>query len=115
MKIETKKIGASIVLRLSGRIEDEGVQSLTEKLDRLLEQGHSKLIFDLSEVPYTTSTGLAPIVKACGGAERDHGFVRVVNPQPIVEELFYLSKLDTVIDIFPTVEEALASEDAGAE
>ena len=59
----------------------------------------------------TTQDGLsAQMMRAYRMAVSNDGYLRVVNPQPLVEEVFRFTKLHTLIGIFPTVDEAIAAE-----
>ena len=48
--------------------------------------------------------------RAYRAATSNDGYVRIVNPQPLVEEVFRFTKLHTLIGIFATIEEAIAAE-----
>jgi len=103
-------VGDAVVLHISGQMREMGADALREDLDELIEAGHYKLIFDLSEVSFVSSTGLGQMMRAYRQAVSNGGYLRVVNPQPLVEEVFRFTKLHTLIGIFPTVEEAVAAE-----
>jgi anti-sigma B factor antagonist len=98
------------ILRLSGQMREVGADALREELDEVLEGGHYKLVFDLSDVSFVSSTGLGQLMRAFRTATGNGGYVRVANPQPLVEEVFRFTKLHTLIRIFPTVDDALAAE-----
>jgi anti-sigma B factor antagonist len=98
------------VLCISGQMREMGADALREELDEILEQGHYKLIFDLSDVSFISSTGLGQMMRAFRTANSNDGYVRIVNPQPLVEEVFRFTKLHTLIGIFPSIEEAKAAE-----
>ncbi len=98
------------VLRMSGQMREMGADVLREKLDEVLDDGHYKLIFDMSDISFISSTGLGQMMRAFRAATEKEGYVRIVNPQPLVEEVFRFTKLHTLIGIFPTVEEALQAE-----
>jgi len=110
MTIEREVIGDVVVLHLSGQVREMGADALREELDELLEQGYSKLIFDMRQVNFISSTGLGQMMRAYRVASGNDGYVRVVNPQPLVEEVFRFTKLHTLIGIYDSVEEAMAAE-----
>jgi anti-anti-sigma factor len=110
MKIEKQFLEDAVILRLSGQLREVGADQLREELDDLLEQGYSKIVFDLSELSFISSVGLGQMMRAFRAATSSDGYVRIVNPQPLVEEVFRFTKLHTLIAIFPTVEDALAAE-----
>ena len=98
------------ILRMSGQMREMGADILREKLDEVLESGHCKLVFDMSNISFISSTGLGQMMRAFRAATEKEGYVRIVNPQPLVEEVFRFTKLHTLIGIFPTVEEAIRAQ-----
>jgi len=108
--IEKETIDDVVVLHMSGQMREVGADALREELDKVQEEGYSKLIFDLANVSFISSTGLGQMMRAFRNAKSANGYVRVANPQPLVEEVFRFTKLHTLIGIFPSVEEALAAE-----
>ena len=108
--IKTEAIGDAVALHLSGQVREMGADVLRDQLDKLLDDGHTKLIFDLSNVSFISSTGLGQMMRAFRATKSDDGYVRIVNPQPLVEEVFRFTKLHTLIHIFPTLDEALNAE-----
>lgn len=99
-----------VVLHIAGQMRETGAEDLREELDALLADGHFKLIFDLSDVSFVSSTGLGQMMRAYRTAVSNDGFLRIVNPHPLVEEVLHFTKLHTLIGIFPTVEDALEAE-----
>jgi anti-sigma B factor antagonist len=99
-----------VVLHMAGEMREMGADSLREQLDGLLEEGYYKLIFDMGEVSFISSTGLGQMMRAFRMATSNGGYVRVVNPQPLVEEVFRFTKLHTLIGIFATVDQALEAD-----
>ncbi len=110
MTIEREVVDDVVVLHLSGQVREVGVDELREELDQVLEQGYFKLIFDLGDVSFISSTGLGQMMRVFRAAKGNDGYVRIVNPQPLVEEVFRFTKLHTLIGIFPNQEEALQAE-----
>ena len=109
-KIEQEIQDDVVVLHMSGQMREMGAEVLRGELDKLLEAGHFKLIFDLSDISFISSVGLGQMMRAFRSASSNDGYVRIVNPQPLVEEVFRFTKLHTLIGIFPSVEAAIAAE-----
>lgn len=101
-------VGDAVIVRISGQMREMGADALREELDELIAAGHYKLVFDLGDVTFVSSTGLGQMMRAYRQAVGNGGYLRVVNPQPLVEEVFRFTKLHTLIGIFPTVEAAIA-------
>ena len=108
--ISKEDVDDVVVLHMSGQMREMGADALREDLDELLEDEHYKLIFDLGDVSFVSSTGLGQMMRAYRAVVSNGGYLRVVNPQPLVEEVFRFTKLHTLIGIFPTIEEAIAAE-----
>ncbi len=94
------------------RVLEENLDALTVPearilVDQLVERGGIKAVFEMSTVKVIDSSGVAVIVslfkrlRALGGAVRFSG----VAGQP--KEIFAMMKLDQILPIFPTAEEAL--------
>jgi anti-sigma B factor antagonist len=98
------------ILHVSGQMREMGADALREELDRLIEGGTYRLIFDLGNVTFISSVGLGQLMRAYRNATSNEGYVRIVNPQPLVEEVFRFTKLHTLIGIFHTIEEAIQAE-----
>ncbi|NLW51724.1 MAG: STAS domain-containing protein [Candidatus Brocadiaceae bacterium] len=109
-RIEQELRDDVVVLHMSGQMRETGAEALRAELDRLVEEGHYRLIFDLSNISFISSVGLGQMMRAFRATTSNGGYVRIVNPQPLVEEVFRFTKLHTLIGIFPTVEDAIAAE-----
>jgi anti-anti-sigma factor len=108
--IELEMKDDAVVLHMSGQMREMGADALREELDKLIEDGCYKLVFDLSDVTFISSVGLGQLMRAYRNATSHEGYVRIVNPQPLVEEVFRFTKLHTLIGIFETIEEAMQAE-----
>jgi anti-anti-sigma factor len=65
-----------------------------------------KVILDLSNCPYMDSTGLGMIVKHHVHCKQNCVKLMAVGMSPRVREVFKLTKVDSVVPIFATVDEA---------
>ena len=92
-----------------------------EKLDTLIapklksefvtmfQSGTANLILDLSTVKYVDSSGLSSILVANRMAKEENGCMVLIGIQDHVMKLIKISKLDQVLTILPTKEEAVDS------
>ena len=108
LQIETKQVEPDVtVLALSGKItlgrESQRIEMLVTEL---LQQNHKKLVFDLAGVTYIDSTGLGIITFCSAAARTSGGALRVAGASGIAEKLFHVTKLDEIISIYPTVDQA---------
>lgn len=70
------------------------------------------LILDLDRVDFIDSTGLGVLVGAAKRMRMNEGLMRIVCSQAHLNELFELTRLNEVFDIYETLEEALAEASA---
>jgi len=105
--IRTRQQGDALVVSLGGHVTELAADALSSELDKILEAGHTRIIFDLSDVVFMGSSGLGQIMRAYRAARKKEGYVRIVNPQPLIADVFELTKLERIVHIYPTVESAL--------
>ena len=110
MKIEHLTSGVVAILRPSGSlIGSEETDDLRRALAQLHEQGNLRAIIDLGRVPYINSAGLGVLIGAFNDYQKRGGQVKLCNLSNKAENVFVLTKLTQVFDIFPNEKEALAS------
>jgi anti-sigma B factor antagonist len=85
---------------------------LQAPIDELLNQGHKRLIFDLSEVSFCDSTGLSVFVRTKNSCDAVDGDVKLAEPQRGVMRILEVSGLVEVLATYGSVDEALAASAA---
>ncbi len=110
MEIEEKKIGEVTVLRLAGSLMGgpEAV-ALNETLNRLLDEGALKLVLDLHEVERINSSGLGILIRALTTYKTNGGALKLARVSPKVDNLLVMTRLNTILETFETVEAAVQS------
>src|SRR2546430_3408852 len=95
-----------------GRLDHDNCETfrndLAPRLDACLREGQA-LIFDLSGLEYVSSAGLRCLMLAARQAVSRSGRLVIASLQPLVAEIFQISRFNLVFDVFPTMREALAS------
>ena len=76
---------------------------------RLLEQGDSRLVYDLSGLTFCDSTGLTVFVRAKNRIDELGGRLSLAAPSPIVHRVLDVSGLLQVLDTQPSVADAVAA------
>ena len=110
MKIEERALENVVVLDLKGKLTiGEGDELLKETIQRLMDQGHNKLLLNLDEVPYVDSAGLGEIVRTYTTVSRQGGSLKLVNLTKRITDLLAITKLLTVFDTFESEAEAVSS------
>jgi anti-sigma B factor antagonist len=107
MSIQLKLTNAanSIVIALEGRIlSDLDLDVLKEQTTQLAAWN---VIFDLSGLTHTNSSGIAFIIKTMTRARINNGDVVLANPNVGIKKLIEISKLYEVFSIYPSLQEAI--------
>lgn len=110
MTIEERPTGNVMILDLKGKLTiGDGDELLKDKINSLVQQGHTKLILNLAEVPYIDSGGLGQVVRTYTTVKQHNGSLKLMNVTKRIEDLLAITKLLTVFDVFETEQEALQS------
>ena len=110
MKIQERVLENVVVVDLNGKLTiGEGDALLREKVDSLIQQGHTNLLLNLGEVPYVDSAGLGEIVRTFTTVKHQGGTLKLVNLTKRIKDLLTITKLLTVFDTYDSEAEAVGS------
>ena len=114
LKVTVDDRGASVVVRLAGRMTlGESTSLFRYQIRELLARpGAKKIIVDLSGVTYVDSTGLAELVSAYTVSRNAGVDLVLASLQKKVHDLMQLTKLFTVFNVYPTAEDALSAHES---
>ncbi|MCZ6778905.1 MAG: STAS domain-containing protein [Acidobacteria bacterium] len=108
MKIAKVKRGKVNILHLSGKMTiGEGDVMLREEVRKLLDEGETHFILDMLGVPFMDSASIGEVVACSKRAGEKKGLIKLVMKDR-VHNLFTMTRLDRVFDIYDGVEDALA-------
>jgi anti-anti-sigma factor len=109
-EIGEKIEGNMAVLTLSGAMLDSEAMALGNAVKNLVSQDIKQIVLELGRVNMMNSCFGLGIVMACWGcANRSGGKLILANPSPKVSRLLSITKLDQVLEVFETVEQARGS------
>lgn len=74
----------------------------------------SKILLDLNAVAFADSTGLGAILVCLHRAATAGRKLRICGLRPLVQEMFHVLRLDRMVDVHGTPEEALSAFGAGS-
>lgn len=97
------------VAELAGELSMACAPGLREQLHGLLRPGRGRLVLDLSKVIWCDANGLAVLVGAGRRASWLGGYLRLAAVPPPVDRVLHRTGLHRHLDVFPTVQAALAS------
>jgi anti-sigma B factor antagonist len=85
----------------------------TDELERAIRQlgdsGNKHLIVNLSETQHLNSTALGVLISAHSGYVRRGGQMKLCSVDKRIENIFVITKLSLVFDVYPNEEQAIAS------
>jgi len=105
--INEKKISEQrYVLSVAGRLNAATAQQLKTYVKKITDRNQPELIIDLSDLLFMDSSGLAVFVSGMKSARERGGWVRLAGLKLQVAEIFKMTLLDRVFELYPTVDEA---------
>jgi anti-anti-sigma factor len=109
MDIPTEKIGDVMVVALIGRLDAVTSNNTEAELLRLIKSGERIFVLDLAELSYINSMGLAVLLWVAKRIRDVNGKIVVCALQPTVEQVYEIAGFATIIPVFATRHEAIAS------
>ena len=109
LSLETYNRGDVMIVHCQGRIvyRDEAA-ALSRLVGEILENG-GKVVLDLGGVSSIDSAGIGELAFLYTWARSQNADLKCASPSPLVRELLDLTNLDSVLEIHPSVPEALAA------
>jgi anti-anti-sigma factor len=110
MKLSSRAVADAIVLAPEGPLDYETTEAFEAALSPWVEHAAtagSRLILDLSGVPYMSSAGLRTLGLAA--RKLSAGSLVVAALQPTVREVYRISRFETIVPAHESVEAALAA------
>ena len=110
MEFSSRQFADVVVATPSGRIDHAAASALEQALLPLAvgaANGNAGLVVDMAGVEYISSVGLRVLMVAAKQARAAGVRIAVAALQPIVGEIFAISRFDAVLDVYPSVRSAL--------
>ncbi|HUS24687.1 MAG TPA: STAS domain-containing protein [Candidatus Binatia bacterium] len=111
MLLQQRREAGADVAALAGRVDHANAEELRAALAPVLENcraGGPPLVLDLSALEYISSAGLRVLMLAARQAKEQGGHIVVAALQPLVREVFEITRFDAVFPVFDSVPAALA-------
>ena len=109
LSITSEARGGATVVHVGGEIDVYTAPVLRERLDEHISAGRHHLVVDLGDVSFMASTGLGVLVGRLKLVRVTNGTLRLVCSTERILNVFSITGLDKVFQIFPSVDEALAA------
>jgi anti-anti-sigma factor len=107
-------LGDAVLLVPVGRIDLSNAEAFRDGLSAALAKANTAIVVDLSGVDYISSAGLRSLMIVFKAAKSEGKAFAVAALQPLVREIFAISRFDLVFPLFGTVRDAIAELAPGA-
>lgn len=110
MDIELRSLGQVKLVKLRGRLNlGDSVDRLRDTLGDLMSSGDTRVVLDLSEVPWIDSSGIGLLVKILTSAKQRGGSIKLLNPSKFTVQTLKMICLLDLFEVFDDQERAVAS------
>jgi len=98
----------NLLLHLEGNLDMLNAGILKERMLEAVNTNYTYIILDLSNVGFVDSSGFGLLILINEKLKNlGKNKLRIANVSRSVQQVFRISKISEVVDVFPTVEEAL--------
>jgi len=109
LSITSEVRGEATVVHVGGEVDVYTAPALREHIDEHISAGRHNLVVDLGGVTFMASTGLGVLVGRLKLVRVSNGTLRLVCSNERILNVFSITGLDKVFQIFPSVDDALAA------
>jgi anti-sigma B factor antagonist len=110
LDIELRSLGQVKLVKLRGRLNlGDAVDRLRDTLGDLMNSGDTRIVLDLSEVPWIDSSGIGLLVKILTSAKQKGGSIKLLNPSKFTVQTLKMICLLDLFEVFDDQERAVAS------
>jgi anti-sigma B factor antagonist len=115
LKITSREVDGVTLLTLEGQIGlGEEVNSLRDKVKRLVADGKNKVVLDMGQVTQIDSAGLGALVGLHKSLTSQGSVLRLCSLRPNVRETLQITRLLPVFSVSASAEEAVRNFSQGA-
>jgi anti-anti-sigma factor len=110
VQVSSRQFADVVVAAPVGRVDHNSAAQLEEALLPLAERsGANKqaVVLDLAGVEYISSVGLRVLMVVAKKMRAHDAKIAVAALQPVVAEIFAISRFDRILGVFPSVRSAL--------
>ena len=109
MNLATREQSGTLIVSVSGRIDHASSEEFSTALTPLMDRcahGLPAVLLDFSGVEYISSAGLRVLMMASRRAKAQQGAFAIAQLQPMVQEVFAISRFNLIVPCYATVEAA---------
>ncbi len=110
VQVTAQRYADVLVVAAAGRIDHQNAEEFKATLLPHLEScgaGRDQVVLDLSQLEYISSAGLRILMIAAKDARVRQGKLLAVTLQPVVREIFEISRFTLIFEIHESIRDAL--------
>ncbi|HLR90646.1 MAG TPA: STAS domain-containing protein [Balneolaceae bacterium] len=110
MRINVVEKYGCVIVELKGNVMGgPDSEQFSELLHSFIDEGKKNVIVDLGSVKFMNSSGLGMLIAGLTTMRRAEGDLRICQADKKIESLLVVTRLITVFEHYPTVDEAVQS------
>lgn len=109
MELTERRAGKAVIVAAAGRIDMATADPLRQRIIPLVNEAGSVVVLDFAGVDYISSAGLRVLMLAAKEAKNSGSKIAVAALQPLVNEIFEISRFNKVLPCYAGVDEAVAA------
>ncbi len=109
MELSVREIDSIPVIDVFGEVDLYNAKSIKDAIDEKVKEQKYEIVVNLEKVPFMDSSGIGTLVTGMYKLKKYHGNLKVSGVNGSVAKVFKLTGMESHLEIFPTVEEAVSS------
>jgi anti-sigma B factor antagonist len=107
MDISEERKADAVVLALSERLDATSAKTFEDRILGVINSGTQRLVVDLSQLEYVSSSGLRVFLLAAKRLQTTNGKITLCGLQDQIRQVFDLAGFSSILSIYGSREEAL--------
>jgi anti-sigma B factor antagonist len=107
MDISEDRKADAVILALSGKLDATTAKTFEDKILGVINSGTQRLVIDLSQLEYVSSSGLRVLLLAAKRLQATDGKIAMCGLQDHVRQVFDLAGFSSILSIYGSRDEAI--------
>ena len=113
IQVSTREMGGAMIIDLVGDVTTFAEEAINQAYQSASSDGATNIIFNFRENDYINSAGIAILIGVVTEARKRDQRLLITGLSAHFQKIFRMVGLTQYADIYPSVEEALASVNGG--
>jgi anti-anti-sigma factor len=107
MDMSEERKADAVVLALSGRLDATSAKTFEDRILGVINSGTQRLVVDLSQLEYVSSSGLRVFLLAAKRLQPTNGKMSLCGLQDHIRQVFDLAGFSSILSIYGSRDEAI--------